>query len=84
MAELRKTQVLLEPEEYDRLEDIARKRGISIPELIRLTVRERYMPASYTRQEAAAAILRMKIPGAWKSWEEIEADIEDAHDSSLS
>jgi predicted DNA-binding ribbon-helix-helix protein len=84
MAELRKTQVLLEPEEYDRLEEIAQKRGISIPELIRLTVRERYMPASHTRQEAAAAILRMKIPGAWKSWEEIEADIEDAHDSSLS
>jgi predicted DNA-binding ribbon-helix-helix protein len=84
MAELRKTQVLLEPEEYERLEEVARRRGISIPELIRMTVRERYMPASRTRQEAAAAILRMRIPGAWKSWEEMEADIEDAHDSGLS
>jgi predicted DNA-binding ribbon-helix-helix protein len=83
MAELRKTQVLLEPDEYERLEEIAKRRGISIPELIRLTVRERYMPISHTRQEAAAAILRMEIPGTWGSWEEIESEIEEAHDSSL-
>ncbi|HYU35383.1 MAG TPA: ribbon-helix-helix protein, CopG family [Thermoanaerobaculia bacterium] len=83
MAELRKTQVLLEPEEYERLEEVATRRGISISELIRLTLRERYMPISRTRQEAAEAILRMKIPGKWGSWEEIETEIEESHDSSL-
>ena len=83
MAELRKAQVLLDPEEYERIEEIAKRRGISVSELIRLTVRERYMPVSHVRQEAAAAILRMQIPGTWGTWEEIEADIEEGHDSSL-
>jgi hypothetical protein len=83
MAELRKAQVLLEPEEYERLEAIARRRGVSVPELIRLTVRERYMPVSQARQDAGAAILRLRIPAEWGDWQDIEEESERAHDNGL-
>lgn len=84
MGEIRKAQVLLESEEYEYLEGIASRRGISVPELIRQTVRERYLPAARNRQEAAAAILRMEIPVEWGDWETVEQEIEGAHDGGLS
>jgi hypothetical protein len=83
MAEFRKAQVLLEPEEYQRLEEIATRRGVSVPELIRTTVRERYLPVEQDRRAAAEEICRMNLPIDWGTWEEIEKEIEAAHDSSL-
>jgi hypothetical protein len=80
MAELRKAQVLLEPEEYEHLEQVATRRGISVPELIRMTVRERYMTPSQDRKKAAEEICRMELPIHWGDWETIEREIEEAHD----
>lgn len=83
MAELRKAQILLEPEEYERLEEVAARRGISVPELIRVTVRERYMTPLQDRKRAAEEICRMDLPIHWGDWNAIESEIEEAHDSDL-
>jgi hypothetical protein len=82
MAELRKAQVLLEPDEYDRLEEIATSRGVSVPELIRTTVRERYPAAEQTRRQLVEEICRMNLPIS-EDWETIEEEIADAHNAGF-
>jgi predicted DNA-binding ribbon-helix-helix protein len=74
---IRKTQVLLESEEYEHLEEIASRRGVSVEELIRLTVREKFLSSLRPRLEAADAICRMRIPLG--DWESIEEEIAEAH-----
>ena len=71
----------MEPEEYERLEQIARQRNISVAELIRRAVRERYLTGRRQRKRAAARICRMELPIG--DWTEIEAWIEESHDAGL-
>jgi predicted DNA-binding ribbon-helix-helix protein len=78
VANVRKTQILLEPEEYDHLQEIAQKRGVTVAELIQTTIREKYLPSHLPRHEAVDAICRLSIPMG--DWETIEDEITRSHE----
>jgi predicted DNA-binding ribbon-helix-helix protein len=70
MANVRSARVVLEPDEYHHLEEIASRRGVSVDELILNTVRERFLPVLRHRLDAADAICRLSIPiGDWEGIE---------------
>ncbi len=71
----------MEPDEYRRLEGIARKRKVSVAELIRGAVREKYL-----RPRESRVALAHEITGAWipvGEWDDVEREIEDAHCTDL-
>jgi predicted DNA-binding ribbon-helix-helix protein len=78
MANVRKTQILLESEEYEHLKEIAARRGVSVDELIRTAIREKYLPSLHPRLEAVDAICRLSIPMG--DWDAIEDEIATAHE----
>jgi predicted DNA-binding ribbon-helix-helix protein len=78
MANVRKAQILLESEEYDHLKDIAARRGVSMDELIRTAIREKYLSSFHPRLEAVDAICRLSIPLG--DWDAIEDEIATAHE----
>ena len=77
MARPLRTEILLEPEEHRRLEGIARQHGVSLPDLIRTTLLERYSPGAGRLQEAVEEICRLEIPLG--DWESLEEEIAEAH-----
>ena len=81
MARTREAQVLLEDEEYDRLEAIAVQRGVSLSDLIREAVRDRYTPLTEQRKRAVEAICQLSIP--LPDWDVLEREISEAHGSDL-
>jgi hypothetical protein len=81
MARTREAQVLLEDEEYDRLAAIAVQRGVSLSDLIREAVRDRYTPLTEQRKRAVEAICRLSIP--LPDWDALEKEIAEAHGSDL-
>lgn len=76
----KRMQVLVEPEEYERLEELARRRGTSVAELIRAAVRRCYFPASDERRAAVEDILTMRVPV--DDWDEIEGEISEGRDGT--
>lgn len=62
MAHTRRAQILMEPEEYQQLEGIARRQGTSVAELVRTAVRERYLTSADDRQQALREICNLSIP----------------------
>ena len=82
MAATRKAQVLMEPDEYRRLAAIAHSRGVSLSELVRAAVRERYLQETPPLGEAVARICAMELPIP-SDWEELERLIEERHDDGL-
>jgi hypothetical protein len=77
MTATKRAQILMEPEEYRRLERIARQQNASVAELIRTAVRERYLGGTADRRAAVRAICSMNLPVI--SWTEAEAEVEGAH-----
>jgi predicted DNA-binding ribbon-helix-helix protein len=63
----------MEPEEYERLEEIAERRGVPVAELIRTAVRERYLLTRAERRQLIEGIFKLDLPVT--SWEETEAEI---------
>ncbi|HKI01951.1 MAG TPA: CopG family transcriptional regulator [Thermoanaerobaculia bacterium] len=81
MARTREARVLLEDEEYERLETLASQRRVSISDLIREAVRDRFTPSAEQRRRAVEAICRINIP--LPEWDVLEAEIADTHGSDL-
>lgn len=81
MARSKRAQILMEPEEYRRLEELSRLRGDSVAELIRAAVREVYFANRETRREAVRAIASMAVDVG--DWDEMEAEILDGYDARL-
>ena len=81
MARTREARVLLEDEEYERLEALASRRGISVSDLIREAVRDRFTPLAEQRKRAFEAICRISIP--LPEWEVLETEIAEAHGGDL-
>ena len=81
MATTRRAQILMEPEEYQRLEEIARGHGVSVAELIRGAVRERYLGGAGNRKQAAELICAADLE--IEEWDVVDAEIEEAHDAAL-
>ena len=77
MPNSRRAQVLLEPDEYSRLEDLARVRGISVSSLIRDAVKDRYFPDAPDRQAIVDELLLIRAPIV-EDWRELNALIEDS------
>lgn len=75
---VKRTQILMEPKEYQQLESIARQEKVSVAELIRKAVRERYLRPEVNRAEIIDRILSMELP-ITEDWEVLEREIEDAH-----
>ena len=62
MARTRRAQILMEPEEYERLEVLAARRGCSVAELIRQAVQEKYLVATTDRMQVVEDIVSLAIP----------------------
>ena len=82
MARTKRAQILFEPEEYERLEDVARRRGTSVAELVRRAVGEKYLGDPTKRRAAVAAIRGMSLP--LPDWPELEQEIADARADAVS
>lgn len=82
MARTKRAQVLMEPDEYQRLEEIAAEQGIAVAELIRIAVRERYLLTPEERSRLVEEILGLDLPTI--DWEEAEAEVIDARGDGLS
>jgi hypothetical protein len=78
MPATRRTQILMDPDEFRRLRAVARQRKTSVAQLIREAVRAAYLsPSQAERKSAVEAIVRMKLPGM--NWEKVRREIEDSH-----
>ena len=77
MAATRRTQLLMEPEEFARLQAEARRRKMSMAELIRTAVRETYLSREPDRRRIIEAILHMSLPVV--EWKHARKEIEAAH-----
>lgn len=82
MALTKRTQLLMEPDDYQQLVHIAQYEQISVAELIRTAVRERYLTQPKKPEELVEAICAMNLEVI--DWESLEADITEAHGESLS
>lgn len=71
----------MEPEEYDRLEEIARREGVPVAELFRSAVRERYLLTRKERRRLVDQILDLDLPVY--EWKETEAAILEARGGDL-
>ena len=81
MTASKRAQILMEPEDYRRLEEIAHQKKASVAELIRTAVRERYLGGGAGRRAGVEAICSMSLPVI--PWAEAEAEIAEAHGDDL-
>jgi hypothetical protein len=77
MAATRRTQLLMEPEEFRRLQRLAREKKTSVAQLIRTAVRETYLAPAPDRAPIVESILSMRLPAM--DWMRVRKAIEDAH-----
>ncbi|MFB3921364.1 MAG: ribbon-helix-helix protein, CopG family [Terriglobia bacterium] len=78
MNTTRRTQILMNPEEFRRLRELARRKKTSVGELVRNAVRATYLkPQNSDRKAIVEAILRMNLPTI--SWSHARKEIEAAH-----
>ncbi len=81
MTASKRAQILMEPEDYRRLEEIARQKNVSVAELIRIAVRERYLGGGAERRAGVESICSMNLPVI--PWAAAEAEIAKAHGDVL-
>jgi hypothetical protein len=82
MTATKRAQILMEPDDYRRLEAIARQKNSSVAELIRTAVRERYLGGDAERRAGVESICSMSLPVI--PWADAEAEIAEAHDDGVS
>lgn len=61
MPQTRRAQILMEPEEYQRIEEIARRQHVSVSELFRNAVRTLYFSTRSDKQKAVDALGGMQL-----------------------
>ena len=81
MATTRRAQILMEPKEYEILVRIARERGVSFSELMRLAARECYLSAPAGGKDVVEAICGMELD--LPSWHDLETEITEGHYAPL-
>ena len=78
MRATRRTQLLMDPDEYRRLRELARRRKTSVGALIRTAVRATFLdPPKSDRKPVVEAILKMNLPVV--GWERARREIEAGH-----
>lgn len=82
MARTRRTQILMEPDEFRRLRSLARQRKTSIAHLIRRAVRQTYFEPeeAEVRKAAVERMLNMNLPVV--EWPDAKKEIEAMHDEA--
>jgi len=74
LALTRRVELLFDPDQYSRLEEIARSRGVSVAAVIRSAVdREDLRPALAEKRVAVEELLRVEAPVG--TWEEVKEDM---------
>ena len=81
MAKTRRAQIPMDPAEYARLEEIARRKGVSMAELIRAALRQLYLIERSQSEDLVDEICGMDI--RLDDWDKLEKEIEQAHGDSL-
>jgi len=76
VARTKRTQILMEPQEFRRLRALARQRKTSIGDLIRLAIRQTYFSVA-DKKAIVEAIVNMNLPVI--EWDEAKKEIEAAH-----
>ena len=79
MAATRRTQLLMDPDEFRRLRALARRKKTSVAELIRTAVRTVYLTAPPDRKAIVEDILKMNLPSM--DWNKVRKEIEAGHAS---
>jgi hypothetical protein len=81
MAHSRHAHILMDPAEYDLLEVVARRAHVSVAELFRTAVRERYLrrPTPATSAVSRLAALSLDLP----AWDELERELAEAKDGGV-
>ncbi len=82
MAKSRRVQLLMDPEEYRKIQRIAHQRAVSVAEVVRTAVRDRWLRKSASRDGALTDILSMGIPV--EDWTTTESIILEVHDAGVS
>ena len=78
MAKTKRVQVLMEPEEFDVLEELARARGASVSDLMREAARVQLLAQVGLARRAEAVRQFLRLPEApLPPWEQLKAEIED-------
>ncbi len=69
----RRVQVMLSPQQYERLETLARARGVSVGALIRQAIQEAFLqPDEAERMRAVQDLAALRLPVA--GWEQMERE----------
>ncbi len=84
MAKTKRVQVLMEPVEFEALENIARLQGASVAELMRQAASRQYLRGADTERRTAAArrfiqLPKMELP----PWPELKREIEERYEDAL-
>lgn len=78
MAKTKRVQVLMEPDEFDILEELARKRGASVSDLMREAARAQLFAQVGLARRSEAVRQFLRLPEApLPSWKELKEEIED-------
>ncbi len=73
MAKSKSVHLWMEPADYRRYEAIAKSRGVSVAELMRRTLEERFPKQKAGAAAAAQVINRMNLP--LPEWDELRREI---------
>jgi hypothetical protein len=85
MAKTKRVQVLMEPEEFELLEGLARKRGSSVSDLMREAARAQFLAEVERSRRARAVQQFLSLPDTpMPDWESLEREIEERHGEPLS
>lgn len=77
MAPTRRAQILMEPEEFRRLQALARERRTSVANLIRSAVRDTYLAPQTAKPPIVDAILAMQLE--LPDWEHLREELDRGH-----
>lgn len=85
MSKSKKAQIPMDPGEYKRLQGIADREGVSVAELVRRAVRERYFAAMEQggRKRALAGLLSLGRIRA-QAWPALKKEISGRHGAAFS
>ncbi len=77
MAPTRRAQILMEPDEFRRLQALARERRTSVANLIRSAVRDTYLAPQTAKPPIVDAILTMQLE--LPDWEHLREELDRGH-----
>lgn len=84
MSRSKKAQIPMDPAEYEQLRRIAETQGVSVAELVRKAVAERYFtPVGVDRKKSAFAAMLSLPPIPVEDWSVMKKELSDRYGSHL-